>query len=88
MMGDKDVVERVAKMFGRNVSCSISKNPKWKPMYYTKVYGDKAAGWMMTLYSLMGSRRQQKIQECLGFWKQQTYKTSTKKNWKDMTDAH
>lgn len=45
-----------------------------KPLYRTNAHGRKAAQWMMTLYPLMGERRQAKIRECLDVWmKQKTY---------------
>jgi hypothetical protein len=43
---------------------------KRKRMYYLQVNGTKAAEWMMTIYSLMGIRRREKIRWILSNWKQ------------------
>lgn len=71
-MTDLDVVERAHKLLG--ATCKISRvdrskqNPNWKDTYNFTVPGRRAAGWMMTLYSLMGERRQAKIREVLFEW--------------------
>ena len=71
VMTDKDVVDRVADFFGSKVSISdrTKKLPQWKEAYKTQVGGLKAAQWMMIIYSLMGIRRKEKIEELLKIWK-------------------
>ena len=71
-MTDLDIVVRVAKILGchKVIKCKIDtrgKNPK--SMYRTVLYGSLAIEWMMTLYTLMGTRRKEKIKECLLTWK-------------------
>lgn len=69
-MSDKDIVERAAEIMGCNVH-GHTKLKSGKTMYRAIVYGPQAAGWMMTLYPLMGQRRQKKIREVLSIWKTQ-----------------
>lgn len=71
-MIDRDVIERVAKLW----NSSISTQSKWankrkggKTWHATYISGPKALSWMMTLYSLMGSRRKSKIMEILLLWR-------------------
>lgn len=76
VMTDKDIVQRVADMFGTRC-CDMP----WRPMatkatYRTACTGDRAAGWMMTIYKLMGERRQQKIRDCLDVWKRSPGRTN------------
>lgn len=71
-MTDKDVVERAAtllggKLYGPHGPYGQSTKQTWQVV----VFGKQAAEWMMTLYSLMGIRRQEKIRELLTMWKAQ-----------------
>lgn len=71
-MTDKDVIERVAKLLKVNCRGPYNINHlKWKPFYSCDVVGSRAAGWMMTLYSLLSQRRQEAIIKALEDWKQQ-----------------
>jgi len=69
-MADEDVVKRAAVLF--DVSTTYCYPPSlqgYKPVWRCYVNGVKAVGWMMTLYSLLGSRRKTKVLEVLNFWK-------------------
>jgi len=70
-MKDKDVVEHAANLLGgRGVRLGAPPvKPQWNQQYSCAVYGARAAGWMMTLYGLMGMRRKDKIREVLAKWK-------------------
>lgn len=69
VMTDRDVMDRAAGLLGTRV-CEMPWRPlSTKETFRTSVHGDKAAGWMMTIYSLMGERRKQKIEKCLSTWK-------------------
>lgn len=70
-MKDKDVVERAAVILGnRSVRMKTPPaKPQWNQTYTCAVYGARAAGWMMTLYGLMGVRRKDKIKEVLARWR-------------------
>lgn len=40
-----------------------------KPCYFARLDGRLAAGWLMTLYTFMGERRQQRIRTVLASWR-------------------
>src|SRR5258706_14481281 len=70
-MTDEDTVRKAAKLFGTNTheyennSENFIVTRKTKNIFQSSIVGIEARGWMMTLYSLMGVRRQQKIKELL-----------------------
>jgi hypothetical protein len=66
-MTDKDTVEKFAHLVSRPL-CGPYKT-KGKDIWKVQFYGGHAVSWMMTIFVLMGSRRQQKIIECLNYWK-------------------
>ena len=66
-MTDRDIVARVSNLTG--FAMYSDKRPNRKRAYRTNVTGARAAGWMMTLYSLMGKRRRVKIKQCLSAWR-------------------
>ena len=71
-MADLDVVQHAAGLLGTKVNPRINKRySNRKPMYGARLYGFHTAGWMMTLYTLMGTRRQAKIREQLNIWQSQ-----------------
>lgn len=63
-MTDKDVIDRVGKLFNVSVSRSHSEKFKqngWKPTYAVHLRGSRAIEWMKLLQPLMGDRRKEKI---------------------------
>jgi len=72
-MTDKDVIDRVAKLLGINWHYMRVKAGH-KPCYYVRLTHRKAIQWMMTLYTLLGSRRQARIREIITSWKQRQSK--------------
>lgn len=66
-MTDRDVMERVSRMFGTTLFSTL--RPPCKEMFRTKISGHRAAGMMMTVYGLMGARRKAKIRESIAEWK-------------------
>lgn len=69
-MCDRDVVEHAARLFGAKRRPKSHDHPgRWKPQWVTAVYGNRAAGWMMTLYPLLARRRRQKIRAILAVWR-------------------
>jgi len=65
-MTDKDVIEKLAKLWKRSVMIGDKKDYSYyKQGWKVRVQGPTAIGWMMTLYSIMGKRRQEKIKELL-----------------------
>lgn len=72
---DEDVAHRACDILG-GVICgpySNKRRPSSKPHWQVRVHRrSEAAGWMMTLYSIMGRRRREKIRECLMAWRAKT----------------
>ena len=66
-MTDRDVVERVSRMFGTGIYAQKQdkRYPNAKIGYRTQTTGHKAAGLMEQLLPWMGERRSQKIKELL-----------------------
>lgn len=75
VMTDADVVGRVAALFGTNCKPMPWRAGEVKPTFRTRCDGDRAAGWMMTIYKFMGDRRQAKIRNCLDAWRRSPGKT-------------
>lgn len=73
-MTDRDVAERAAVIMGGKLNKPRVRPAPYKTVYSTELFSNKAAGWMMTLYPLMGERRQKKIEETLATWKAQRSK--------------
>ena len=68
-MTDRDVIDRFSALFpfGTRYERIL---PSGKTAYrWCVTKQSAAAGLMMTLYALMGSRRQSKIRECLAAWR-------------------
>ena len=57
---DLDVISRVASMFNRAI-CGPKKHNPGQDTYYTAIAGAPSAGWMMTLYPMLSTRRKSKI---------------------------
>ena len=64
-MTDEDIIRRVAVMLKTEVSHSGN-------MYTTQISGFCAIPWMMTLYTLLGKRRREKIAKMIQLWKNTT----------------
>lgn len=68
-MTDEDVVKRAADILGAPLYGPYELGEGRKRAWQTSVSGPNAVQWMMTLLALMGSRRRQKIIECLEVWR-------------------
>lgn len=69
-MTDADIILRAADILGvqpRNPWRSKLGNRQL--VHHVTICGSRAIGWMMTLYTLMGERRQLKIKEILSNWR-------------------
>jgi hypothetical protein len=78
-MTDRDVVEKAALLMGGvKVYPRKSNNTKHKDQWWCMVTGARAAGVMMTIYSLMGNRRNSKILQVLERWKSKAPKRQQK----------
>ena len=67
-MTDLDTVSRAKSILGKSGLSPVPRAGN-KTMYYLTVCGKPAIGWMMTLYSLMGSRRRSKIRDIISRWR-------------------
>ena len=61
IMTDKDVVQKVATLFSSSVRGPYKYTKERKPFYSTSISGRKAIGWMLTLFTFLGKRRQAKV---------------------------
>ena len=81
-MTDQDVIERVATQFGTKMTTTLpirrTRGPAYKRMYHARVSGQNAIGWMMTLYALLGFRRQAKVRTIIKAWKASTYRARSR----------
>ena len=60
-MTDRDVVARVAAMFGRKLGRWQSRRAREQPVFLVRITGAKAVAWMNALRPLMGERRRAQI---------------------------
>ena len=68
-MTDADVMYRVSKLLNCRQYC-YRRPGKYKTVWSIKLSGKYAVGLMMTMYCLLGSRRQERIRQILTYWKQ------------------
>lgn len=68
-MTDKDIVERVSKVFGTEIRKTNPRTKNCKFTYIIRVYGGKAIGVMFSIYPFMGKRRKARIKEVINKWK-------------------
>jgi hypothetical protein len=71
-MTDRDTIERAATALGTKVKGPYVPDklkPHLKLTWVTEVYGQRAAGWIMTLYPLLQSRRRQQCRAVIDKWK-------------------
>ena len=75
-MTDRDVIYRLANLLGFGSICTIKPTIRrgygshGQLQHRWECSGTSAAGLMMTVLSLMGKRRAQRITELLTYWKQ------------------
>lgn len=67
-MTDLDVVLKARDILDPSLSLH-TRRTKCKPVYTVAIYSSSAISWMLTLYKLMGERRQQKIKAIVTEWK-------------------
>jgi len=84
-MTDKDVVDKFHSIFGFG-SRKERILPSGKTAYiWSSTNQSQTAGLMMTLFSLMGKRRAEKIMQCLAAWKS---KPLPKSMWTHCKSGH
>lgn len=75
-MIDQDIIERAATLlegyvYGPIRSASVPSHHQ--PIWRAQVKGPNAAGWMMTIYRLLGSRRRSQVARALTDWRAMRY---------------
>lgn len=78
-MTDYDIVKKAHSIL--KCTCKISNFTNEfgdKTKYSIYLFGNKAIGWMFTLYPLMGQRRQEKIKEIISIWKNHNHQIGPK----------
>jgi hypothetical protein len=60
----------------------------YKPVYTCRAHGTRAISWMMTIYSLMGERRQEKIREIIVQWTAQPRMPRASRGQRLMATCH
>lgn len=74
-MSDRDVIQRVRDVTGATGKISVQHNEgssrpgSTRSLYRLVIAGRRAVGFMMTVYPLMGQRRQLRIREILQEWR-------------------
>lgn len=69
-MTDRDTVERLRDLIAPGRAIETQRRPEpIKPLYRVRVLGRRAAAWMMTLYPLLGERRQVRARVVLDHWR-------------------
>jgi|SRR6187399_2427016 len=72
-MCDLDIVQRVRNIMDSSAKIYPRDNGTNHRVSYTlRISKQSAIGWMMTIYPLMGNRRQERIRELLQIWKNHT----------------
>ena len=65
-MTDKDIVERVSKLWGdKAIHKIVSHNPMHKDQWSVKLCGQECSEWLIILRPIMGIRRSQRIDEMI-----------------------
>jgi len=74
-MTDLDVLIRIRDILGHYCTLRERKppslNPRHRRRYILCLTGPELAGWLMTIYPLMGERRRTRIRSALLVWKEQ-----------------
>jgi hypothetical protein len=70
---DEDVARKVAQLLGSRTRIHVwrptEKYAAKKTQYRVRLFGAEAAGWLMTLYPLLGERRQGQVKTVLAYWR-------------------
>jgi len=88
---DRDVIERAARLMGtavlgpyassgQNLKSAAIRTEPYKSRYTTVACGRVAAGWMMTLFPQLSSRRRERIAVALKAWKERPAFNGDKKS--------
>lgn len=67
-MTDRDIIERAAALMGGHIY-DLPVRANHRPQSRAQVKGPGAAGWMMTMYPLLGTRRREQVERALLGWR-------------------
>jgi hypothetical protein len=81
---DYDIVLRVALILDSSVSRVYARDSNRTTAHKTRICSTKCIQWLMTIYTIMGERRQSKIREVINEWKLSIdgRGTTSDSNWK------
>jgi hypothetical protein len=68
----REPLERLQRMFGGNIYVKNPggvQKPEWQPVHYWAVYGRRAAGLAMTLWTFLSPKRRAQAEEMIAVWK-------------------
>lgn len=68
-MTDKDIIQKISKIFNRKMRGPYKYKNNKKEVYYTEIFGISAIEWMKAIYPLMGKRRKNMIRKILNRFK-------------------
>jgi hypothetical protein len=71
-MTDRDIIERAAALMGAH-TYDLPVRPRRKPTWRAQLKGPNAAGWMMTMYAWLGTRRRFQVRHALSEWHAMPY---------------
>jgi|SRR6185369_2741093 len=72
-MCDKDIIERLAKIFGKPVYSHLSNNKIYSSQYAVYVTSVSAVEWMFTVYSFLGIRKRKQVDDAIRRWLPQKF---------------
>ena len=88
----REPLDRLQSMFGGTVSLHKRKNKgptgKWNDFYRWTLYGNAAAGVMMTFFSLMSPKRKDQIEAVINAWKARGLRGSHHRNMTQCKAGH
>ena len=68
-MTDRDVIDRIASVLGGHVFGPLEQQQShYLPPWQAQLKGPNAAGWMMTIYKFLGTRRRGQVHRALSAW--------------------
>lgn len=73
-MTDRDIVEKVAKIFNRACTPIKARKVKWKQTFSTKLTGKRAIDLMVEMKPFLSNRRQEQINNCINSYNPDNYK--------------
>lgn len=86
-MTDKDVVERVAEMWGNSVQAIKPGPQSHLTSYGTQISGSRAVEWMMVIRPYMGKRKKEQIASAIEAHEQKPDANELRRSWSSASAA-